>query len=513
MFERMTKKIKKSATSYTVFIGTLILFGCDAQFESATDAPIDERITSKLGVHEQRDFLIPEFAQSEWLPAGGMTAKQFSNRTYIDTGRNLSGKQRLDFWTGFSLFRDPWVIAPSSTEDRDGLGPLFNTRSCISCHSAGARGPAAVEGISTPSSLVIRLGLRDGNATQTSQRQKVNAFFLSRTFQYYGEQIQPRAIKILQPGLDNELKGEAKLDLKYKRKIGQYADGTSYTLRSPSYQLTSLAFGELDEDVGISPRLAPPVFGGGLLDAIDEQDLLNQEDVNDRDNDGISAKYNIVNNAVGRFGLKGKHPTLKQQVAAAFRDDIGITNNIFPSETCSRFEDKCHKASKLGGHKSVEIPDKLMDLVIKFNTYLAVPPARNLDSKNARAGRSIFYQAKCDVCHKPNYTTDKQYPIAELAGQKIWPYTDLALHDMGQDLADNVTENSATGREWKTPPLWGLGLRRLYKSDAVYLHDGRAQSIEEAILWHGGEATASQQHFTQLDANARAQLLAFLDSI
>ena len=463
----------------------------------------------------------PDFEQAEHLPAGGMTGKGLSDRSFVQVGRNVNRKEELTFWTGFSLFRDPWVIAPSSTKDRDGLGPLFNTRSCISCHTSGGKGPAPTQGISKPSALVIRFGSAEHNIFSDP---------------IYGAQLQPRAIAVTHSSIQPDLLGEAKLQLSTKEIYGNYADGTPYTLRQPRYQLTDLAYGDLDSRTVLSPRFSPVIYGVGLLDAISKHDLLTQEDINDNNQDGISAKYNRVpimpsnhNTAefhgsvenvtdagligIGRFGHKAKQPSLHQQVAAAFRDDIGITNTLFVSESCSIEQANCHSASVIGGHQSVEIPDKLLDLVTQFNQLIAVPPARNLDSAKAQQGRELFYQLGCESCHTASYTTDAEYPHESLANQKIWPYTNLALHDMGERLADGVNEYAADGREWRTPPLWGIGARKNMRNKNLFLHDGRATTVAEAILWHGGEAQASQQSFMQLEQAQRNALLAFLDAI
>jgi len=204
---------------------------------------------------------------------------------------------------------------------------------------------------------------------------------------------------------------------------------------------------------------------------------------------------------------------LHQQVAAAFRDDIGITNTSFASESCTASQSNCQAAYAIGGHSSVEIPDKLLDLVTQFNQLIAVPLARGLDKPNVQQGRELFYQLGCESCHTASYTTDANYPHPSLANQTIWPYTDLALHDMGDGLADGVNEYTADGHEWRTPPLWGIGARKNMRSENRFLHDGRAKTVAEAILWHGGEALVSQQKFTQLDKSQRDALLAFLDAI
>lgn len=448
---------------------------------------------------------VPPFSKEEQKPAGDMTAKRLSDRSYVEPGASISNTNKLAFWTGFSLFRDPWVIAPSSTKDRDGLGPLFNTRSCISCHLAGGRGEMSTSGVSKPSTLVIRVG------GQPKQGLVVDP--------HYGGQIQPRSIAQVFPGNGQPLKGEARLLLSYQDVKGSYPDGTQYTLRKPSYTLTDLYYGELHEGMGLSPRFAPHVYGVGLLDAIADSDLIALEDIADKDEDGISAKYNRVPNVltgniqIGRFGLKAKHPNLRQQIAAAFRDDIGITNSLFPSEPCTRVQVECAKTALYGGHENVEIPDKLLKLVNEFNLYLSVPPARDLTNDKVQLGRAKFYEVQCAHCHTPSFTTDSNYPITELAGQKIWPYSNLALHDMGEDLADEMTEYHASRREWRTPPLWGIGLQEQFKGEAHYLHDGRARSLEEAILWHGGEAQQSKLSFMRLSKKEREALIAFVKAI
>ena len=438
-------------------------------------------------------------------PADKMTMKRVSERSYIFPGKNLSSRQKLDFWTGFSLFRDPWVIAPSSTKDRDGLGPLFNARSCVACHKGASRGKMSEVGETLPTSMIIRLSPSSSEFSNGSH--------------HYGGQIQPRSIKFNHGRLAQNPEGEAWLDLSYTNIDGNYADGAPYQLQKPSYQLTNLAYGDIGEGIVISPRFTPNIFGAGLLDAIADSDLIRQQDINDSNHDGISPRYNQVLNVenkqleIGRFGFKAKHPTLKQQVAAAFVGDIGITNSLFPDETCTTGQAACFAAAKLGGHKSVEIPDKLLDLVVAFNRHLGVPPTRNSKATQVLKGQTLFAQIGCTSCHTPSYTTDSQYPDKSLAGLKIWPYTNLALHDMGEALADGAIEGQATGREWRTPPLWGIGLQEKVIGQARFLHDGRARSIEEAILWHGGEAQPAQQKFKQLSTQERHELLSFLRSI
>ena len=456
---------------------------------------------------------VPAFQQSELQPAGDMTHKRLYS-TYLNPGKASSNKQKLDFWSGFSFFRDPWVAAPSATGNRDGLGPLFNTRSCIDCHTAGSRAKIDQAGHILPLSLVVRLGSKDPKIMAVDP--------------IYGGQIQPRAISyrltdenVINKSPYSDNVGEAWLDKKYTLIKGEFADGESYELQQPRYKLTQLAYGELAPYIGLSVRLAPNVFGMGLLNAIKTQDLLNQEDVDDANGDGISAKYNRVPNVitgtteVGRFGFKAKQPNLHQQVAAAFRDDIGITNSSFPNETCTESQIACGLASEYGGHSlaDLEIPDNRLALTVTFNEFLGVPPARNLQSKTVRAGRDIFYQLNCQQCHTPSYVTDANYPVKALAKQTIWPYTDLALHDMGEGLADGVNEFIASGREWRTAPLWGIGLQENKTGQQRFLHDGRARTINEAILWHGGEAEAAKQKYKTLTKLQRSALVKFVKAI
>ncbi|MDP7592224.1 MAG: di-heme oxidoredictase family protein [Litorilituus sp.] len=436
---------------------------------------------------------------------GDMTVKRLSTRSFIYAGKGATRKQQLDFWTGFSLFRDPWVTAPSATKDRDGLGPLFNARSCIACHQAGGRAAMSKTGESIPTALIMRLGFTTPEIDHSNN--------------VYGGQIQPRVTKFVDGQQSSPPSAEAWLSLEYTLINGQFADGETYQLQHPKYTLTRLGYGALPEHALPSPRYAPNIFGAGLLDAISDEDLLAQEENKHAIKQGISAKYNRVYNVksgqmeLGRFGFKAKHPTLYQQVAAAFRDDIGITNSYFTDDSCTKQQVLCIQASKLGEHENVEIPDKLLNLVVTFNRLLGVPPARNLSKPQQQSGQLIFHQLGCQQCHTPSYITDKNYPVAALAKQKIWPYTDLALHDMGEGLADGVYEYQATGSEWRTPPLWGIGLQKKITGHQRFLHDGRARSINEAILWHGGEAADAQHKYTQLTKVQRQALLTFLKSI
>lgn len=463
-------------------------------------------ITWLSGCEQVQQTSAPRFDPSELAPGGQATIKNFNYRSFIQPGAHLKGLDRVDFWAGFTFFEMPWVAAPASTTVRDGLGPLFNTHSCLSCHSKGSRGKFFAEGVGEQSGLLIRLGPKHSTAPEVDP--------------VYGGQVQVRTIDAVKKYLTDDLKPEAKIDLAFEYIEGRYADGEAYQLRKPIIKLTELGYGELADGIGLSPRFGPNIFGMGLLDSISDQDLLNQEDIDDTDGDGISAKYNRVpdvvtgKQAIGRYGFKAKHPTLVQQVTAAFTHDIGIVNPLFPNEVCTQAQTACQQASKLTNPKGEhEIAQRLVQDVMMFSQHIGVPPARDLQSEQAQQGRELFYQLNCQGCHTPSYTTAANAKVESLAKIKIWPYTDLALHDMGPGLADNVLEYDADGQEWRTPPLWGIGLQQRVQGQQLYLHDGRARTISEAILWHGGEAAASQRAFSQLNQSERQALLKFLQAI
>lgn len=507
-FQRTTSVFKANTiTSGLALVMAVTLAGCD------TSAP-STRVSQKP---------IPNFTEAEKFPGGNATYRRASKRSFIYPGNHLGLADQMNFWSGLSFFRDPWVISPSSTKDRDGLGPLYNSRSCITCHHAGGRGPEATEGESYPTALLIRFG----HATESN--------WVDPT---YGGQLQTRGILLAgQYAIPSktekteppQVPAEGAVSLKYSYKTVTFDDGEQVTLRVPDYSVSQLSYGELAAETQVSPRYAPNLFGMGLLDAIPDKQLLALEDANDSDGNGISARYNRVPDlltgelGIGRYGFKAKHPTLAQQIAAAFTGDIGIVNRLFPNETCTQSQQLCKQAAEHGNpSNALEIPDKLFALVEQFNRHLGVPPARNMDSPNVQSGRRLFYQLGCADCHNPSFTTkaseasrlmhdDPQ--LNTLDGLMIWPYTDLALHDMGEGLADGVQEFQASGREWRTPPLWGIGLQKFVLGKTRLLHDGRARNILEAVLWHGGEAAASQQAVLQLTKEEREQLIAFLKAI
>lgn len=428
------------------------------------------------------ELLVPE--------SGGEGTTDASNRNaFGNSARNMSDEERRIFEVGDSFFTQNWVTAPASTDARDGLGPLHNAQSCSSCHLLDGRGTA--DGVEP--GLLFRLSVPDGEGTAPDPA--------------YGDQLQDRSILGVAP--------EGSMRTIYVEETGAFPDGAPYSLRRPVNQLEDLAYGEISVDVQVSPRLAPPVFGAGLLEAIPESAIVALADPDDSDGDGISGRPNRVLDlttgepALGRFGWKANVPTVAQQVAAAFIGDIGITSPMFPDENCTEPQVECVSAIN-GGEP--EIPQDRFDQVVFYNQTLAVPSRRNLDDDDVIAGASVFQQLDCVSCHQPRQETGEA-AIDALAGQVIFPFTDLLLHDMGADLADGRPDGEATGSEWRTPPLWGIGLTETVNGHLNFLHDGRARSLEEAILWHGGEAERSKTAFTALSSEQRGQLLEFLGSL
>jgi CxxC motif-containing protein (DUF1111 family) len=258
------------------------------------------------------------------------------------------------------------------------------------------------------------------------------------------------------------------------------------------------------------------MIGLGLLEAIPERTLLALADPDDRDGDGISGRPNRVwdwaqqRQVMGRFGWKANQPTVAQQATGAFLGDIGITSALFPRQNCTAAQARCSTVPT-GGQP--EISPERLDPVIFYSRTLAVPARRDLDDPVVQRGERLFAQAQCGRCHIPTLHTSPVNELPTLSHQTIHPYTDLLLHDMGAELSDERPDFDATGREWRTPPLWGIGLVFTVNGHTNFLHDGRARNVTEAILWHGGEAEAAREHFRHLPRPDREALVRFLESL
>lgn len=404
--------------------------------------------------------------------------------------------ENQDFFAlGNSLFEQNWVTAPSSTTARDGLGPFFNAQACATCHFKDGRGRPPYS-LGEPShGLLIQLSVQGEDEHRNPLPHPI-----------YGGQFQDQAIM----GVDEE--GKIKIDI--VPITGKYADGTTYTLSKPVYSFYDLNYGEMG-NVMFSPRVAPQMIGLGLLDAIPNDVIIGNSDENDANNDGISGKaiyvWNMETNTytLGKYGWKSSVPTIKQQSATAFAFDMGLTTSFFPTTECPPGVD----CANIPNGGTPEVSDIALHRVAVYSTTLAVPSRRNYDKQNVLKGKQIFNQIDCAKCHIPKYKTRADYEIPQLANQTIWPYTDMLLHDMGEELSDHRPVKGADGNEWRTPPLWGIGYTQEVSGYTRFLHDGRAKSIEEAILWHGGEAEKSKQKFINLSAKDRSDLLDFMNSL
>lgn len=439
----------------------------------------------------------------EALSGGTATVFQSDRNAYSMPSANLVPSRRLDFAVGNSFFRNPWVIAPSTTTARDGLGPLYNTNACQNCHIKDGRGhPPGANDINAVS-MLVRLSIpAAAGDEQTLQRLGVIPEPV------YGGQLQDAAIPGVAP--------EAKVRVDYTTLKATFEDGSEVELRKPTLRLTQLGYGPMRADTQFSARVAPPMIGLGLLEAIPEAAILANADPDDRDGDGIRGHANRVwdesrqRTALGRFGWKAGQPSIPQQNAHAFANDMGLTSDALPHDDCSNAQSACRQAIDGG---TPEVSGTVFDQVLFYSRNLAVPARRQVDDPQVLAGKALFHDAGCAACHIPTFTTAANAAEPELANQRIHPYSDLLLHDMGAGLADDRPEFRASGRDWRTPPLWGIGLTQAVNGHTQFLHDGRARNLLEAVLWHGGEAEAAKQRVLAFDAGQRAALLDFLNSL
>ena len=438
-------------------------------------------------------------AAERWEALSGGTATnrtRFGAKAFSQFSAGLALARRADFFIGDGLFRRPWITAPASTRSADGLGPLYNARACQRCHLRDGRGhPPADDGDSRVS-MLARLGIpAPGGA---------------RPDPVYGEQLQDLAIPGHAP--------EGRLELRYRERPVALAGGETASLRVPAYRIREPGYGPLHPAVRLSPRVAQPMIGLGLLEAVAEADLLARADPHDADGDGISGRPNrLPDGRLGRFGWKAGQPGLRAQIAAALSADLGLSSPDRDAEwgDCTAAQAACraapHGESPEDG--DVEAPELFIQKLLAYARNLAVPTRRGADDSAVLRGKRLFYGSGCAGCHTPKHATRRDYPEAALAGQLIWPYTDLLLHDMGEGLADGLPEGAASGREWRTPPLWGIGLTEAVSGHTQFLHDGRARNLLEAVLWHGGEARASRDAVAGMEPAERAALLAFLNSL
>jgi len=432
--------------------------------------------------------------------SGGKTATVFI-KSADALGQPLNGlthEEIRHFQMGNSLNRNNWVAAPSSTTARDGLGPLFNATACASCHVRDGKGNPYNSQDQPTQSLLFRLSVPGKNEQGGPLADPA-----------YGLQFAHQSVIGTKP--------EGTVSVEFEEISGHYPDGTAHSLRKPTFTFSGLNYGEMHPEIMTSARLAPPMAGMGLLDALDEQTILEWEDAEDKNNDGISGRPNYVwdvrkqKTVLGRFGWKANEPTAEQQIAGAFSGDMGITSAIFPEENLTPAQAQLMAHLPNGG--TPELEDHALEDVLFYIQTLATPARRNWQDEEVKKGKLLFFKAGCENCHRSKMTTSETAFPKHLANQTIRPYTDLLLHDMGEGLADNRPDFEASGREWRTAPLWSMGLQKTVSKHTFFLHDGRARNPEEAILWHGGEAEKSKQAFMQYSLIEREALLRFLDSL
>lgn len=429
----------------------------------------------------------------------GSSKKAFNQNAYSQETQTLdfAGLQR--FKLGNALFNKFWVSSPSSTLASDGLGPFFSARACQSCHIKDGRGqrPVAVE---KTASLVLQL------------KRQVNGEWLSDPV--YGAQLHTSAV----PGVQ----AEAFVRIEHQRLLRKFKDGTAVVLQQPQYVIEQLAYGEFHPDTVVSPRVASAMPGLGLIEAIETSDILAYADADDRDKNGISGRPNWQvladgTKRLGRFGHKAAMSSIEQQVTHALLIDMGLSSDDLgdPNGDCTKAQTICAELSNgvqphLG---QSEVPGDMLDLLNFYSSHLALPVRRDVSEASVLVGKKLFYEAGCTGCHVPKHVTAKDAQRAEHRFQLIWPYSDFLLHDMGAELADGAGEGEASSVEWRTAPLWGIGLAKTVNPRSSFLHDGRADTILEAVLWHGGEAAESRNRVLAMQQDERDALVLFMESL
>jgi CxxC motif-containing protein (DUF1111 family) len=437
----------------------------------------------------QKSAVFPADQYDDRLSGGDATVFDATSHAFSSMFPSLTGFDIHTHELGDLVFNRSFVTAPAPINS--GLGPIFNNIACINCHHNDGIGlPTAGD---LQSSLLVRISLpgTDANGGPVP-------------VPGYGLQLQDKAVFGKTP--------ECKVNINYSYQTYSFADGETYELRTPTYTLSNL-YTPIAGSYLLSPRLAPPMFGLGLLETVPESEILGFIDANDSNGDGITGKANYVWDAVtnskmlGRFGWKANTATIQTQVVSAFNQDMGITSTLMPVE--SSFGQSQYDGLK----DDPEIADSLVNAVKFYAQTLAVPARRNVADATNKRGEELFIQAKCVNCHRQTLTTAVNVTHPYLSNQVIHPYTDMLVHNMGAGLADNRPDFLANGQEWRTSALWGVGLFETVNNPGYYLHDGRARTLTEAIMWHGGEASNAKAYFTNLSRADRDAVLQFLKSL
>jgi len=427
------------------------------------------------------------------LSGGATTVFDITGEAFGHAAPNLGATSLLKHDVGDLGFEE--VFAAGA------LGPVFDNESCEACHLADGRGRPPTEGEAF-SSMLFRASV--AGVMRSGRRSNPRGAEAPAPVPGFGSQLQMRAVDGSMP--------EVSATVTYVDSVGRFEDGTSFTLQSPRYTLTGV-YSALPVSMMFSPRVAPVVFGLGLLEAIPAGTIESNADPSDRNSDGISGRANYMEDlvsgqsrAIGRFGWKANTPNLVQQAAAAYNGDMGITSTLFPGESCEEYREEC------AAHP-IEVSDSIVAAVAFYTQSLGVPARRDLSVPAVIQGEALFRKVGCASCHLASVRTGFMPGIPEVSFQQIQPFSDLLLHDMGPALADGRPDFKATGSEWRTPPLWGIGLVQVVNGHSRFLHDGRAGSLMEAVLWHGGEAERSRRAVQRFSAGERAALVKFLESL
>ena len=455
----------------------LLAVGCSKKKD---DTSVNESATNPL-------------VSSTSMSASFMTSDR-SAKAFSHAFDSLNNEEMDSFILGKSFFRIPWVEAPSATTARDGLGPLFSANTCMSCHANNGAGVALNEKGKMKRDLVLRLSLKTDTNLNNKSLMKMDGFIVEPT---YGGQLSVNGTS------DTPFEGLP--TLKYTLREFIYPDKMTLKLHQPHYSIKNLQYGDLHKSTNIAPHVALALVGLGFIEDIAQEDILANEDINDSNHDGISGKANWIyshethQKELGRFTWKAASPSVRYQSANAAINDMGLTNDIFTKENCMPTQEACLKATK--ARHEIDLTTKRLDAISYYLTHLKVPSQRDYDKE----GEALFTALTCNRCHTPSFTTTK--------GDVISPYSDFLLHDMGEELSDGHSNFLATAREFRTPPLWGVGLYKAVSGEENYLHDARAKSVEEAIILHAGEASEAQKMFVALPQKKRELLIQFVKSI
>ena len=398
--------------------------------------------------------------------------------------RELTAPEQTAFDLGYAVFNTDFVPANQPPGRIDGLGPLFNSSSCDTCHNSRRRGRGPLGDGDAPPDLVMQLGQRlpDGRVQRGTQE--------------YGFVLNTAAIKGFKP--------EARVAISYAEQVRVLPDGTPVKLRTPRYHISDLSGPQLPHNTVLMPRLPPPVQGGGLLELVPQSELAHLAAMQRNHGAGVHGRVALLGGVVGRFGWQASEPSVASQIGNAFAREMGLTNPLVGRIDCSARDLACQSAPT-GGNPEVE--PELFNAVVAFQRLHAVPVQR-LPDLSAAGGR-LFVQVGCAECHQPSL----RIVIGGTAQVVIHPHTDLLVHDMGDGLADRDLDGQVARSEWRTAPLWGMNAAYATGQKPRLLHDGRARSITEAIVWHAGEGQAASARFGELSAEQRRTLVQWVEGL